>query len=189
MSETSNLTVEDKVILGNTIPTWFGGWDNTFFWKDFDLNVFFRFSGGNKVANVTRREMLDQGFVNNSAEILDRWQSPENPGNGDVPKLYYGKSSFINLTADGSSRWVENGNFLKLQNIALGYTLPKRVCNAIWLEKVRVYVQAQNVFTITKYSGLDPESYTSVNDINRPGVDWNGNPQQRSFIFGLNVGF
>ncbi|WP_293716621.1 TonB-dependent receptor [uncultured Parabacteroides sp.] len=184
LSEQSTLTQDDKIILGNSIPTWFGGWDNTVYWKNFDLNIFFRFSGGNKVANVTRRDMLDQGFVNNSTEILGRWQSKENPGDGQVPKLYYGKSSFINQTSDGSSRWVEDGKFLKLQNLALGYTIPKNICSKIWLEKLRVYVQAQNLFTITSYSGLDPEGYTVV-----PGVELNGNPQQRSFIFGLNVGF
>lgn len=184
MSTTSNLTEKDKVILGNSIPTWFGGWDNTLYWKNFDLNIFFRFSGGNKVANVTRRDMLDQGFVNNSAEILGRWQSETNPGNGNVPKLYYGKSGFINQTGNGSSRWIEDGKFLKLQNLAIGYSFPKNICSKIWLEKLRVYVQAQNLFTITGYDGLDPEGYTVI-----PGVDLNGNPQQRSFVFGLNIGF
>jgi TonB-linked SusC/RagA family outer membrane protein len=184
MSKSATLTTADKKILGNSIPAWFGGWDNTVTWKNFDLNVFFRFSGGNKVANVTRRDMLDQGFVNSSTEILGRWQSPENPGDGQVPKLYYGKASFINLTADGSSRWVEDGKFLKLQNVAIGYTLPKNICNTLTVEKVRVYVQAQNLFTLTPYTGLDPEGYTVI-----PGVDLNGNPQQRNFLVGLNIGF
>ena len=185
MTESAVLTEDDKAILGHSLPTWFGGWDNTFTWKDFDLNIFFRFSGGNKVANVTRRDMLDQGFINNNVEILGRWQSPENPGDGSVPRLYYGKSSFINLTADGSSRWVENGDFLKLQNLMLGYNLPKNICSKLYIEKLRVYIQGQNLFCITKYSGLDPENYsTSI-----PGIDWNGNPQQRTFMVGLNIGF
>ena len=185
------LTEDDKAILGHSIPTWFGGWDNTFTWKSLDLNVFLRFSGGNKIAHITRRDMLDQGFINNSSEILDRWQSPENPGNGDVPKLYYGKSGSVNLTGEGSSRWIENGNFLKLQNISLGYTLPKSVCKSLMIEKMRVYVQAQNLLTITGYSGLDPESYSESlgSGAMPPGIDWNGNPQQRTFLVGLNIGF
>ena len=187
MTTNAVLTEDDKTILGHSIPTWFGGWDNTFTWKSLDLNIFLRFSGGNKVAHVTRRDMLDQGFINNSTEILDRWQSPENPGSGDVPKLYYGKASFINLTSEGSSRWVENGDFLKLQNVSIGYTMPKSICKSLFIEKLRVYVQAQNLFTITGYSGLDPEGYSVASM--PPGIDWNGNPQQRTFLIGLNIGF
>lgn len=183
-SKPSNLVADDKAILGNSLPTWFGGWDNTFSWKDFDLNIFFRFSGGNKIANVTRRDMLDQGFVNNSAEILGRWQSESSPGDGTVPRLVYGKSSFINLTGEGSSRWIENGDFLKLQNLSVGYNFPKELCNQLWVDRLRIYVQGQNLLTFTSYSGLDPEGYTVI-----PGVDWNGNPQQRTFLIGLNIGF
>lgn len=184
MVTTANLVEADKAILGNSLPTWFGGWDNTFTWKDFDLNIFFRFSGGNKIANVTRRDLLSQGFVNNSTEILGRWVSETNPGNGKVPRQYYGKGSFINLEGQGLSRWIEDGDFLKLQNLSLGYTLPKKICSMLSIERLRVYVQGQNLFTITDYSGLDPEGYTVI-----PGVDWNGNPQQRTYMVGLNVGF
>ncbi|MDO5664602.1 MAG: TonB-dependent receptor [Bacteroidia bacterium] len=184
ISKAANLVQDDKVILGNSLPTWFGGFDNTVTYKDFDFNVFFRFSGGNKIANVTRRDMLDQGFTNSSTEILGRWQSESKPGNGNVPKLYYGKGGFINMTDQGSSRWVENGDFLKLQNVSVGYNLPKELCKLLWIERARIYVQGQNLATFTKYSGLDPEGYTVI-----PGVDWNGNPQQRTFLIGLNIGF
>jgi TonB-linked SusC/RagA family outer membrane protein len=182
-AETS-LSADDKKILGNTIPKWFGGIDNNLKYKNFDLNIFFRFSGGNKVANITRRDLMNMYFQNNGTEILDRWQSTTNPGNGDVPIIIYGKGNFLNLESDGSSRWVEDGSFLKLQNVSLGYTLPKPLVDKLALGQVRVYCQAQNVFTITKYSGLDPEVYTTT-----LGVDWNGNPQQRSFTIGLNVTF
>lgn len=184
LSQTDNLVEEDKFILGNSLPSWFGGWDNTFTIENFDFNIFFRFSGGNKIANVTRRDMLDQGFTNSSKEILNRWQSVENPGNGDVPKLWYGKGAFINRTGEGMSRWIEDGDFLKLQNLAVGYNVPQEICKQLWVERVRVYVQGQNLATFTKYTGLDPEGYTVV-----PGVDWNGNPQQRTVVFGLNIGF
>jgi len=180
----SSLNADDKTILGNTIPQWFGGFDNNFKYKNFDLNVFFRFSGGNKIANVTRRDLMNMNFQNNGTEILSRWQSVDNPGNGQVPIIIYGKNSFLNLDADGSSRWLENGDFLKLQNLALGYTLPKSLTTKMTLSQVRFYVQAQNVFTVTKYTGLDPEVYTTT-----LGVDLNGNPQQRSFTFGLSVVF
>jgi TonB-linked SusC/RagA family outer membrane protein len=182
----SNLTADDKAILGNSIPTWFGGWDNTVTWKNFDFNLFLRFSGGNKVANVTRRDLLNQQFLNNSSEILGRWQSPENPGDGQTPKVWYGRASFINLEGNGLSRWVEDGKFLKLQNLAIGYTLPAALCRSLFVEKARIYIQGQNLLTFTNYSGLDPESYNP--DV-VPGVDWNSNPQQRTFLVGLNIGF
>jgi TonB-linked SusC/RagA family outer membrane protein len=180
----SNLTVSDKVVLGNTIPKWFGGFDNTIKYKNFDLNIFFRFSGGNKIANVTRRDGMNMYFQNNSTEILDRWQSADKPGNGKVPVIIYNKGSFLNLEADGSSRWMEDGDFLKLQNISLGYTLPKELVSKLTFSNVRIYAQAQNLFTLTGYTGLDPEVYTQT-----LGVDWNGNPQQMSFTFGLSLVF
>ena len=193
MGETSNLTDADKTILGNTIPTWFGGWDNTLSWKNFDLNIFFRFSGGNKVANVTRRDLVNQQFLNNGAEIMGRWQNASNPGDGKTPKLYYGRASFINLEGNGLDRWVEDGQFLKLQNVALGYNLPTSVCRLLAIEKARIYVQGQNLLTFTKYKGLDPEvystSYGPSGSGGVPGVDLNGYPQQRTYLVGLNIGF
>jgi hypothetical protein len=182
--KTANLVAEDKAILGNTLPTWFGGFDNTITYKGFDLNIFFRFSGGNKVTNVTRRDLLNQQFLNNSTEILGRWKSAAEPGDGQTPRVYYGRANFINLDGNGLDRWIEDGKFLKLQNLALGYTLPKSITKALYIEKARIYGQVQNVFTLTNYTGLDPEGYTQ-----RVGVDWNGNPQQRTLMFGLNVTF
>lgn len=184
MGAVSSLNADDKVVLGNTIPKWFGGFDNNFKYKDFDLNIFFRFSGGNKVANVTRRDLMNMYFQNNGTEILDRWQSPSNPGNGKVPIIAYGRGSFLNLEADGSSRWMEKGDFLKLQNVSVGYTFPQDIVKKLTLSQLRVYVQGQNLATFTKYNGLDPEVYTSA-----MGIDWNGNPQQRSITFGVNVVF
>ena len=186
LGKPSDLTVEDKAILGNSIPTWFGGWDNTVTWKNFDFNLFLRFSGGNNVANVTRRDLLNQQFLNNSAEILGRWQSPENPGDGQTPMLWYGRANFINLEGNGLDRWVEDGSFLKLQNLAIGYTLPVKLCRSLFIEKARVYLQGQNLITLTGYSGLDPEAYHT--DF-VPGIDWNTPPQQRTFVVGLSIGF
>ena len=185
LGATANLNADDdRVILGPSIPTWFGGFDNTFTYKNFDLNIFFRFAGGNKVANVTQRDLMTQTFQNNSKDILNRWKSVAEPGNGQVPIGWASGNAIINLDSQGSSRWVEDGAFLKLQNIALGYNLPSQIAKKLTLEKIRVYVQAQNMLTITGYSGLDPEGYTSA-----LGIDWNGNPQQKMITFGVNIGF
>ena len=185
LGATANLNPDmDRVILGPSIPTWFGGLDNTFTYKNFDLNLFFRFAGGNVIANATQRDLMTQTFQNNSKEILNRWKSPTEPGNGQVPIGWASGNAIINLDSQGSSRWVEKGDFLKLQNISLGYNLPSHLAKKLTLEKIRVYIQAQNMLTITKYSGLDPETYTTA-----LGIDWNGNPQQKMITLGINIGF
>jgi TonB-dependent starch-binding outer membrane protein SusC len=174
---------DDKKILGNSLPTWFGGFDNTFTYQNFDLNIFFRFSGGNKVFNRTRADLMTSLFENNSTEILGRWQSPEVPGDGITPRLYTGRNSFTNLESEASSRFVEDGDFLKLNNITLGYTLPNTITNRVNINRLRIFAQAQNIWTLTNYTGLDPENYTGI------GVDYNSNPQQSVVTFGLNLGF
>ncbi|MFD2248215.1 SusC/RagA family TonB-linked outer membrane protein [Pontibacter ruber] len=186
----SSLTAADKTILGTTLPKWFGGFDNNFKYGNFDMNVFVRFSGGNKIMNRTRQDLLTMAFENNGREILGRWQSPENPGDGQTPKLAAGAgySNFINTNGESSSRFVESGNFLKVGNLALGYTLPKTITERANIERLRIYAQLQNAFVISDYSGLDPETYTNLNNGNM-GVDWNGQPQQRVFTVGLNLGF
>ncbi|WP_406824613.1 SusC/RagA family TonB-linked outer membrane protein [Pedobacter sp. KACC 23697] len=180
----SSLTANDKVILGNSLPKWFGGFNNTVTYGDFDLNVFLRFQGGNYIMNRTRQDLLSNNFVNNSVEVLGRWQSAENPGDGQMPRLWAARGAFINLDNNAVSRFVEKGDFLRMDNLALGYSLPSSILSKGSIRKVRVYASAQNLFVITGYKGLDPETNTSG-----AGVDFNGNPQLRTFTFGLNLGF
>lgn len=192
VSRETYLGESDKVILGSALPKWFGGFNNTFVYKDFDLNLFFRFSGGNKVMNVTRQMLVNMDFQNKGTEILGRWRSPENPGDGKTPIIGIGDGAAINLEEETNSRFVEKGDFLKLSNLALGYTLPKKYLSGLGVTKLRVYAQVQNVFTITKYKGLDPELYTRLNDDDFKdsyGVDYYSKPQQRIFSFGVNIGF
>ncbi|WP_449406350.1 SusC/RagA family TonB-linked outer membrane protein [Parabacteroides timonensis] len=184
VSKSSSLGSSDRKILGSSMPTWYGGWNNTITYKDFDLNVFLRFSGGNKIMNASRQSaLMNMEFANNGKEILGRWVSPTQTGDGMTPRIGYNDQSVLFNDGFTDSHFVEKGNYLKLSNLALGYTLPKSILSAINITKVRVYAQAQNLFTITGYSGLDPETNT------RLGVDWNGMPQQRSFTFGANVTF
>lgn len=184
VSQASSLTADDRKILGSSMPTWYGGWNNTVTFRDFDLNVFFRFSGGNKIMNASRQSALfNMEFANNGQEILGRWVSPEQPGDGMTPKIGYGDNAVLFNDGFTDSHFVETGNYLKLSNLALGYTLPKAAVAKLNMSKIRFYVQAQNLLTITGYSGLDPETNS------RLGVDWNGMPQQRSFTFGANITF
>lgn len=178
----SSLSNADRQILGNTLPTYFGALNSTMKFKNFDFGVMARFSGGNKIFNVTRRELLNQDFYNNGTEILGRWQSVSNPGDGWTPRLYGTKGSFINLEGVANSRFVEKGDFIKVDNITLGYTFDKSVIEKVSLSKFRVYAVLQNAIMFTKYTGIDPEMEST-------GMDYNSVPRQMTFSMGINATF
>ncbi|CAM3952858.1 TonB-dependent receptor [Flavobacterium cucumis] len=170
----------DKVILGNTLPTYFGGITNTFRYKNLDLSFLVRFSGGNKIFNSTARELMTQNLNNNSTDILGRWQSVDNPGDGITPRLWASTNTFTNLTGHATSRFLEDGDFISLDNISLGYNLPKSLTDKIRVSNFRFFIQAQNMLIFTKYNGLNPEMETG-------GVDLNGTPRAKIISMGLNV--
>lgn len=176
----SSLVQADKRLLGNTLPKYFGGVSSSLKYKNFDLNFLFRFSGGNKIFNSTRRELMNQNFNNNSTEILGRWQSAANPGDGWTPILWAGSNTFLNQSSNATTRFVEDGDFISLDNLTLGYNLPKTLLSQIKVDNIRFFIQGQNLLMITKYKGLDPEMETS-------GVDLNGTPRARVFSMGVNV--
>lgn len=179
----------DRVILGSALPTFFGGFDNNFSFGNFDLNIFLRFSGGNVIMNRTRADLLSQSFNNNGTEILGRWQSVENPGDGQTPRLFLNRDAFTNNPDFASTRWVENGDFVRLQNVSLGYTFPTSVLKSLDLSSFRIFVQGQNLLTFTDYSGLDPETSTNFSTNTGFGEDFNGNPQQKVVSVGVKLGF
>ncbi len=180
----TTLSSADKVILGQVNPKWFGAFTNSFTYKDFGLEVMFRYSGGNKIMNVTRQEvLLNQKFANTGTEILDRWTKV-----GQVtqtPKMYYANDAIINQNGEATSRFVEKGDFIKLQNIVLDYRFNKATMAHFhdYIKSIRVYVQAQNVYTWTKYKGSDPENYSNL------GIDATVTPGLRTVSAGLSVGF
>lgn len=178
----SSLTNDDRRILGNILPTYFGSLSTNLNYKNFDFGVMARFSGGNHIFNVSRRELLNQDFYNNGTEILGRWQSASNPGDGWTPKLHGGRGSFINLNGVVNSRFVEKGDFVKIDNVTLGYSLPTSMLSNIYLNKLRVYAVVQNAFMFTDYTGIDPEMEIS-------GMDYNAVPRQRTVSFGINATF
>ncbi|MBA4408071.1 MAG: SusC/RagA family protein [Odoribacter sp.] len=180
ISVASSLVSADRKILGSSIPTYFGSVGLKTEFKGLDLNVMFRYSGGNNVMNVTRMDLLNQKFQNNGKEILGRWQSVENPGDGWTPRLWYAGETFVNLTGNSSTRWVEKGDYIKLQTITLGYTLPKSVLKRIGVQNLRLFAQGQDLLMFTKYTGIDPEMESG-------GVDYNGTPRQSVVTFGVNL--
>lgn len=180
VSKSSSLSQSDKKVLGNSLPKYFGAVSLKFRFYDFDLGTTVRYSGGNKIFNATRRDLMTQNFNNNSTEILGRWQSPSNPGDGMTPKLFFADNTLSNLTSHASSRFLEDASFVKFDIISLGYNFPKDILKNVGVRGLRVYFQAQNAFIITKYKGLDPE-------MENAGVDFNGTPRQRVFSMGFNV--
>lgn len=170
----------DRFILGNTMPKYFGAFNISFKYHSFDISTLTRFSGGNYIMNATRREMLSQFFNNNSTEILGRWQSPTNPGDGITPRLWSGADPIVNGASIANSRFVEKGDFIKLDNITLGYSFPKSLADRINIQKMRLFIQAQNALIITKYKGIDPEMESA-------GLDYNGTPRTSVYSVGLNV--
>ena len=182
LGASSSLTGADRYILGNTLPTYFGSFNTSMKYKNFDFGFLARFSGGNYIYNVTRRELLNQDFYNNGTEILGRWQSVDNPGDGWTPKLRGGYTSNINTTGVANSRFVEKGDFVKIDNITLGYSIDRNYIEKVGLSKLRVFGVVQNAITITKYTGLDPEMESN-------GMDYNGVPRQLTVTLGLNATF
>ena len=185
MTKSNPLADADKDNLGNSLPTYFGAFTNNFRYKNFSLEFMIRFQGGNKIMNVTRQEaLLSQSFHNNGVEIKDRWQLP-----GDVttvPRLRYGQSSIINQTGATISRFVENADYVRLQNVVLNYNFSNKTISKIangYVKSARVFAQGQNLFMLTKYTGIDPDNAS------QGGLDNAVSPSLRILSFGLNVGF
>lgn len=176
----------DGVIIGPALPKWSGGWDNTFRYNNFDLNMLFFFSGGNYVYNGTKAGLRDMRSWNNSKEALTRWTKVGDVTN--IPRIVFG-DNISNGSGVVMSENVEKGDFLKLRTITLGYSLPKTFVQKIGINSVRFYGQIMNAFTLTNYTGYDPEISSNGNGNGNPSVDRNSVPQARSFNIGVNVGF
>lgn len=181
----SSLAFADRDVLGQGVPTFFGALTNTFSYKGFTLDFMLRYSGGNKIVNTTAQEALfNQSFQNNGKAILRRWTAPGDET--DVPRLYYGQGNNINQNSVAISRFVEKGDYIRLQNASLSYTFNGKSLQKFangFIQNVRVYVQGQNLYVWTKYSGVDPDNITLG------GVDQSVSPQVRTISFGLSAGF
>ncbi|MBS1567022.1 MAG: SusC/RagA family TonB-linked outer membrane protein, partial [Bacteroidetes bacterium] len=122
LGSATTLAGSDRIILGTPLLKYFGGITSTFRYKGFSLDMLWRYAGGNKIMNITRQEsLLAQGFVNNGTEILDRWTTKGQVTN--VPRVWYGRDNFTNLNSSASTRFIENGSFIRLDNLQLTYTL------------------------------------------------------------------
>jgi TonB-linked SusC/RagA family outer membrane protein len=178
------VNADDITTIGRGIPMHTGGFVNDFNYKNFDLNVFFQWSYGNDLINANRLVFEGNGkntlTLNQFANWSERWQ-PDNPSNtlfrtgGQGPFAY-------------SSRIIEDGSYIRLKTIALGYTLDEEQLRKLKIKSIRIYASAQNLLTWTNYSGPDPE-VSIRNSALTPGFDYSAYPRPRTLTFGLNVIF
>jgi TonB-linked SusC/RagA family outer membrane protein len=176
-------------ISGGTMPTYYGGWTNDFKYRNFDLSVLLQYSGGNYIFNGSTATLSDMRYWNNSLDVYNHyWKNP-----GDNAR--YAKPIYGDNTSNGSafpiSDWVEKGDYLRLKTATLGYTFNTRSWSKSGISALRLYFAAQNLFCLTAYTGLDPESLISENDqaALQGGVDKNALPQSKIFTFGVNISF
>lgn len=180
----------DRVLIGNALPIHTGGITNNFSYKGLDLSVFMNWSYGNDIFNVTRAVLTSPNDdFNQSTDVLRRWK---NQGDvTDIPRALYGSNSVSGATStDANSRYIEDGSFLRVRNVTLGYNVPASLLSKAKIASCRIYLSGQNLFTFTDYKGLDPENQnTGGGLVPSLGVDYLTQPQPRIYMFGINVGF
>ncbi len=172
---------EDRTVIGNPIPNFTYGANIDMEYKGFDLSIFLQGVQGNDLYNGTVR--YDFGYVNRPISVLDRWT-----GEGTSFSEPRVNLSDPNQNARISDRFIEDGSYLRFKNVQLGYNLPKKWIERVRLQKMRVYLSSQNLFTFTKYSGLDPEIGT-VGGALEIGLDRGFYPQSRTFLGGIQISF
>lgn len=178
------VNAEDYTVIGNSLPKHIGGFSNNFTYKGFDLNIFFQWSYGNKLQNANRIVFegngLNNPYLQQFAGFADRW-TPENQSN-----TMFRTGGFFG--GGYSTRTIEDGSYLRLKTVSIGYNLPTSVLNRLKLNGVRIFASGQNLITWTKYSGLDPEVST-YNSVLTGGFDYSAYPRALSLAFGVDVNF
>ena len=183
LNEDGVIDDNDRTVIGCGQPLATGGFSTAFRFYGFDLNLFFQWSYGNDILNANRL-MFENGTttsLNQFTSYRDRFDAQRNP-DSDIPAVQ-ANGMFVY-----SSRVIEDGSYLRLKNISLGYTFPRSVLRKMKFDTVRVYLSADNVYTFTKYSGPDPEVSTR-NSVLTPGFDWSAYPRAIGITGGVSFTF
>lgn len=193
------INTDDLVITGSPFPDFFGGFTNTLSYGNFDLNLFLQYSYGNQIYNLTRRTLEILSVPDESVIIPNttkkaygnRWQQP-----GDItryPKVNFDQTN--NAFKQAHDGWIEDGSYLRLKTLTVGYNLSSGVLDRLHMKRARVYLSANNLLTFTRYSGFDPEvdHYQGVNGTANSGIlkgyDYGDYPQSKTYVMGINVTF
>ncbi|RKD92363.1 TonB-dependent receptor [Mangrovibacterium diazotrophicum] len=203
MNEDGVINEEDRTFIGNPEPDFIFGIGNTFAWKGFDLNVYLTGSYGNEVVNYQRRwlenprgntNLLKSALGYAHLDLIDS-EGPNDYRNIEIvsgdPYMPRMAASSASSTSNFrfSDRFVEDGSYLRIQSISLGYNFPRSVTNKLGVDNLKIYTNLQNVYTFTKYSGYDPEIGSTNQDALMTGIDNARYPSPRIYTFGLNVTF
>ena len=210
---------KDQTNIGSPMPKFTFGWTNTFRWNNFDLSIFINGSVGNKVANYLKMKLthMNSAWTNQLVDVMNCTRlEPIDPnkdysagvdrGDGTLVYNWYDDISNVKIANPGaglprasiqdpndndrwSDRYIEDGTYVRLKNVTLGYTFPKKMIRHIGLESLRLYANFQNLWTITKYSGYDPEIGVSTASVNVMGLDNGRYPSPTTYSFGVNVSF
>ncbi len=188
VDENGTITMDDRTIIGNNIPDYIFGLDNTFRYKNFDLRVFLNGVQGCEILNLTKEGVgIMHGRINQLGEARDRWRSPEEPGNGKVFRANLDINGYRRLM---STRYVEDASYVRLRNITLGYALSPSVLQKLKVSQLRVFITGQNLMTLTKYTMYNPEAVSEeYNSPLTPGSDTDVYPLARTYMIGLNLTF
>ncbi|MGJ8591902.1 MAG: TonB-dependent receptor [Aquaticitalea sp.] len=179
------ITTEDRTIVGNPHPDFIGGMTNNFSYKEFDLSIFLQGSYGNDVFHGSRLFLESlQGGDNQLDSVIRRWQQP-----GDITDIPRATLDPIAAAQNKrvSSRFIEDGSYLRVKNITLGYTINNESAKRSYFNSLRIYFSVQNLFTFTNYTGLDPEVNYRGDDNSVIGTDFFTYPQAQTFTLGLNL--
>jgi TonB-linked SusC/RagA family outer membrane protein len=182
------IDVKDVKAIGNPNPKFIGGLSNSFTFGNFDLNIFFQYSYGNQILNANRILMEGGGGIstvqgaNQFAAYANRW-TPTNPNNE------YARAGSTAVPSYYPSRVIEDGSYLRLKTANLGYRFKMAKLKDMGISDFRLYVSGQNLFTWTKYSGLDPEVSSFPTSALTPGVDYSAYPRAKVVTFGLDISF
>lgn len=183
------IDIRDRVVIGNALPRFTGGFTNNFQYKNFQLDVLAQFNYGNDVYNGTRT--VTDGmfqFSNGSRTLLNRWRRE-----GDVTDIPRADHTDPGGNRRSSTRWLEDGSYLRIKTVTLSYDVPTTILQKIRVSNLRLYATAQNLLTFTNYTGIDPEanSYANAGDgrITDLGFDYAAYPQYKTFLFGVNLSF
>jgi TonB-dependent starch-binding outer membrane protein SusC len=180
------INADDKTYLGSNQPKYIFGMNNDFSCKRFDLNLQMTGSYGAKLFSFFNRMVgIYHGDRNGLDKLNNRWRSETDPGDGTILRANRDPKG---LQKEPSSYWVQDGSYLRIRNVSLGYTFDNKLAQKFKMKSLRAYVTGQNLYTFTKYMGYDPETSSEGSGLSRGG-DYLGYPSARTFILGLNVSF
>ena len=185
---TNILSEAQSVVIGDPNPDFIYGWGNTLSWNGLELSLLFQGVYGNEIFDAAGRFQQDGfgWFDNQDIRMLDRWQKPGDQT--DIPQVRFLQGTFH------SSRFIDNGSYIRLKNLSLNYKLPSKWVEEMGVKNVRIYSTGQNIWTITNYRGRDPEVNSDFSDFFDngrivSGMDFFTAPQAKTIIFGIKVEF